>query len=118
MPVQRHRFEFTTDTGGDYRDTGPPINGMVMQVAVDTAMDTGCDFKLECVNTGVTILDWDDAGGGAWTRVPRCASFDTGGTEIGDQYFIVAHDRLRLTINQGAADTGGQSGTFYVWVGS
>lgn len=117
--IQRHRFDITTDTGGDYVDTGPPINGLVMQIACDTGVfDTGCDFELKTVHGNVVVADYDNIGGSAWARVPRLLSFDTGGAEVGDQYPVVAHDRLRLTVAQSDGVTGSKTGRIYVWVGS
>ena len=119
MSVQRHRFRMTTDTGGDATDTGPPCEGLIMMIAQDTGIfDTGCDVKLEAINpdgSPMVIAHYENVGGSAWRRVPRILSFDTGGGAVGDQYPVVAHDRLRLTITQSAGVTGALTGTFWVW---
>src|SRR5574342_1066597 len=122
--LQRHVFNISTDTGGDFTDTGPPVFGLVMQVRFsntpvgDTGvMDTGADFKLSFINSGVVVADYDNVGGSSWTRVPRLLSFDTGGAPVGDQYPVAAHDRLRLTVTHSAGVAGNRTGTFYVWTG-
>jgi hypothetical protein len=118
MGIQRHRFNIVTDTGGDYVDTGAPIEGFVLQVAVDTgSLDTGCDFTLRTVQSGMNIAHWSNAGGSAWTRAPRIVTFDTGGAAVGDQSPVVAHDRLRLTVAQSDGATGSKTCTLYVWTG-
>jgi hypothetical protein len=115
--IQRHRFDISTDTGGDFVDTGPPIHGMIYQVACDSgAFDTGVDFKLETVQSKMTILDWDNHGQAAqFSGCPRNLTYDTGGAQIGDQPFVVASDRLRLTVNQSDGATGSKTAKFYVW---
>lgn len=116
MAFNRQVFQIETDTGGDFVDTGPPSTGFVMQMRLDTdALDTGCDFLLEGVSSGVVVADYDNAGGSAWTRVPRLLTFDTGGTEIGDAYPVLNGERLRLTVNQSAGVTGSVSAKLYVW---
>lgn len=118
MPFTRAVFNWTTDTGGDFVDTGPPMNGLVWMVGTDTGgVDTGCDWKLETVQSRHVILDYDNFGaGGAWTACPRKLTYDTGGAALGDQPPPIAGDRLRLTINQSDSVTGAISGKFYVWV--
>lgn len=116
--IQRHAFSITTDTGGDFVDTGPPMDGAVLQLAMDTGVfDTGCDFKIEMINSRVVVGHYENVGGSVWTRVPRINTFDTGGTQVGDQYPVAAHDRLRLTVTQSAGVTGALSGKLYVWTG-
>ena len=118
---QRLRFPVTTDTGGDGSFTSGPCYGLVMQIRSDTGIwDTGVDVRLEALNdTGspITLAHYTNVGGAAWTRVPRMLSFDTGGAAVGDQYPIVAHDKLRLTVTQSDGVTGALTGTFYVWMG-
>ena len=80
-------------------------------------LDTGCDIKLEMINAGLVVAHYENVGGSSWTRVPRVLTFDTGGTEIGDQSPVAAHDRLRLTVTQSAGVAGSKTGTFYVWTG-
>lgn len=119
--LQCQRFSLTTDTGGDATDTGSPVSGMIMQIRSDTGIwDTGVDVTLAAINPGgspIPIAQYTNVGGAAWTRVPRILSFDTGGAAVGDQYPVVAHDRLRLTVNQSDGVTGSLTGTFHVWVG-
>ena len=113
---QRFRFDITTNASGDFVDTGPPITGFVTMLRFSGAnFDTGCSIKLEGVQSGVIVADYDNVGGQTFTRVPRIATYDTGGTEIGDAYAYFHHERLRLTVNQGANDTGNKTGTFYGW---
>ena len=92
-----------------------------MQIRSDTGIwDTGVDVRLEAINPNgspITIAHYENVGGAAWTRVPRVLTFDTGGTEIGDQSPVVAHDRLRLTVTQSEGVTGALTGTFWVWTG-
>lgn len=104
--LQDQTFNILTDSGGDFVDTGPPFSGMVMQIRMNnTDLDTGVDVKLEMVNSGVVVADYDNASG-SWTRVPRVLTFDTGGEEVADAPPIAAHDRLRLTVNQSEGVTG------------
>lgn len=114
-------FDILTDTGGDFEATAGPFQGLVMQVRLsDTGanLDTGCDIRLETVgNGGVVIADWDNVGGSSWTRVPRVLTYDTGGAALGDQYPVVAHDRLKLTVNQSDQATGAQRAKLFVTVG-
>lgn len=118
MILTRHAFNVATDSGGDFTDTGPPIFGMVYQVSCDTgAFDTGCDFRLEAVNSRVVIAHWENAGGSAWARGPRMLTYDTGGAAVGDQPFVVAGDRLRVTVTQSEGVTGSKAGRVFVWVG-
>jgi hypothetical protein len=117
----RLRFDITTDTGGDGSATSAPCEGLIMQIRSDTGIwDTGCDVRLEALNSDgsrMTIAHYENVGGAAWTRVPRILSYDTGGTEVGDQPPLVAHDQLVLTVTQSAGVTGSLTGTFWVWVG-
>ena len=117
--LQRHRFRITTDTGGDGTDTSGPCEGLIMMIAQDTGIfDTGCDVRLSAINpdgSPIVIADYTNVGGSAWRRVPRILSFDTGGEAVGDQYPVVAHDRLRLTVTQSDGVTGALTGTFWVW---
>ncbi len=122
--INRLKFTISTDTGGDFSETsGPCAGGLVMQIRhARTNLDTGCRFRLEAVDAAGTspfmIADFANSGGSSWTRIPRIATYDTGGTEIGDSYpIVVPGDRLKLTVNQGAGDTGGKTGTVYVWTG-
>ena len=122
--VRRQKFVIETDTGGDFVDTGPAFNGMVLQMRLDVTpvgdtgvLDTGTDIKLELVNSGVVIADYDNVGGASFTRSPRIITFDTGGTEVGNQQPVSEGDSLRLTVNQSAAVAGAKTGTFYVWTG-
>lgn len=118
MGLQRHRFNIATDTGGDYTDTGPPMEGMILQVAVDTgSLDTGCDFTLKTVQSGQVVGHWANAGGSAWTRAPRVVTYDTGGDSLGDAPPVVAHDRLRVTVAQSDGATGSKTCTLYVITG-
>ena len=121
MGIQRLVFNASTDTGGDWTDTSGPCEGLVLQIRCDTGIfDTGVDIRLEAINPDgapFTIAHYENIGGSAWTRVPRVASHDTGGAALGDQYFVLAHDRLRLTVNQSGGVTGSLTGKFYVWTG-
>lgn len=120
--IQRLRFDISTDTGGDFTQLSGPCEGMIMQLRVDTGVfDTGCDFLVEAVNpngSAMPIAHYQNSGGSTWTRVPRIGAFDTGGTEIGAEYPVVAHDRLRLTVTQSDGVAGSLTGIFWVWVGS
>ena len=78
-------------------------------------LDTGCDFTLRTVQSGVNIAHWENAGGSAWTRAPRIITFDTGGAAVGDQSPIVAHERLRLTVTQSEGVAGSKTCKLYVW---
>ena len=115
MPIQRHRFDIQTDTGGDFVDTGAPFSGIVMQLHLAGGLPAPTRLKLEAVNEGVVIADYESSGG-SWTRVPRIPAYDTGGDEIDGaaQYPVLAHERLRLTVTQDTGDTGAKSGTLYV----
>ena len=119
--LQRHKFTIATDTGGDGTATSSPCEGLIMMIAQDTGIfDTGCDVKLEALNPNgspMVIAHYENVGGSAWRRVPRILSFDTGGGAVGDQYPVVAHDQLRLTVTQSAGVTGALTGTFWVWTG-
>jgi hypothetical protein len=118
MGLQRTFFNISTDTGGDFTDTGPPIEGLIMQVSVDTgSLDTGCDFTLVTVQSNQVIANWANVGGSAWTRAPRIVTFDTGGAAVGDQQPVVHHDRLRLTVAQSDGATGSKTCKLYVWTG-
>ena len=120
--IQRHVFNIETDTGGDFVDTGPPMHGMIWQVHFDATpvgdtgvFDTGTDIRLEMVNSGVVVADYDNIGGASFTCGPRMVTYDTGGTESGDTQFVAAADRLRLTVNQSAGVAGEKTGKVYVW---
>lgn len=121
MSIQRITFTMVSDTGGDAADTGPPCEGLIMAIRSDTGIwDTGVDVRLEALNSNgspIAIAHYENVGGSAWTRVPRVLSYDTGGAAVGDQYPVVAHDRLRLTVTQSAGVTGALTGKFFVWVG-
>ena len=119
MSISRTRFDIVTDTGGDFIDTGPPMMGLITQVAfTKNTLTASTDFKLECINSGVTILDWNTDAANNWSRIPKVEAYDTGGTATGEtSFFSIAGDRLRLTVNQSATDTGVKSGTLYVWCG-
>jgi hypothetical protein len=115
--LSRQRFNILTDTGGDYVDTGPPCSGYVLQIACDPSnFDTGVDLRLETVNTGTVIADYDNIGTSKWARSPRIATFDTGGTEIGSSPPVIAGDRIRCTVNQSAGVAGSKAGTIWVWL--
>lgn len=124
--LQESIFEIRTDTGGDYEGTSGPVDGFLMQLRFDRTpfggsdtgvLDTGCDFKLELVNSGVVVADYDNAGGSSWTRVPRVLTFDTGGGEVGDTYPVTAHDRLKLTVTQSEGTAGAKTARFRVVTG-
>ncbi len=118
MLVSRHKFNISTDTGGDFVDTGPQSHGMVLQMRLSaTTLDTGADIKVELANSGVVIANYSNVGGATWTRSPRVITFDTGGTEVGNQQPVSEGDRIRLTVTQSEAATGSKTGTFYVWTG-
>jgi hypothetical protein len=119
MTISRTRFDILTDASGDFIDTGPPMMGLITQVAyVKGTLTASTDFKLECINSGVKVLDWNADGANNWSRIPKVEAYDTGGSPTGEtSFFTIAGDRLRLTVNQSATDTGLKSGTLYVWCG-
>lgn len=116
--LSRTSFSISTDTGGDFVDTGPPMSGMVLQLVLDTgAFDTGCDFKLETVQSKLVVAHYTNSGGSQWTRSPRVLTYDTGGTEVGNQQPVLAGDRLRLTVTQSDGVTGSKTGKLHIWTG-
>ena len=118
MTISRHRFDITTDTGGDFVDTGPPCMGAVLQILSSLGnTDTGCDIRLETVQSGLVIADYDNIGAALRSAAPRILTFDTGGAAVGDQPPVVEGDRLRLTITQSEGVVGAKTATVWVWTG-
>ncbi len=121
--ISRQRFDFVTDTGGDWADTGPPISGAILQVRYipdgSTPLDTGADITLSLANTGVPVLNMDNIGSAAFTRVPKQPIHDTGGAAVSGlrEFVFAVNEGLRVEVNQSAAVAGVKKGTLFVWVG-
>ena len=116
LEYSRHRFDIVTDTGGDFVDTGPPISGHVVQTRyVPGTLSATTSLTLAAVDAGFTLLTIAALGAAAFNKIPKQVGLDTGGSAIGTDYFVLSNERLRLTVNQSATDTGGKTGTFYVW---
>lgn len=118
--LSRQKFSILTDTGGDFIDTGPPVSGKITQFWADlTNMDTGCSLLLEMkMDTGYSVIaDYDNVGGTEFLRAPMILAYDTGGAVVTNHARnpVINVGRLRLTVNQGAGDTGGKTGTAFVW---
>ena len=118
-------FNISTDTGGDFVDTGPFCWGAVHQVQFsktpvgDTGvLDTGADIRLEFVKSGVVIADYGNIGGINLVRAPAIVEYDTGGVAItnSSREIISGGDQIRLTVNQSAGVAGSKTGTVRVWI--
>ncbi|HEY1246200.1 MAG TPA: hypothetical protein VGF29_15345 [Hyphomicrobiaceae bacterium] len=119
--IQRQTFNILTDTGGDYTDTGGPVFGTVEQIRFAGGnVDTGCDVRLEFIASGVVVADYDNSGGGTWTRAPTIIPYDTGGAAVSGiaTFPMTDHDRMRVTVNQSDGVTGSKTATLHVWLRS
>ena len=117
MAISRQVFNISTDTGGDFTDSGPAFFGIVTQARLAaTGLDTGCDIELTLSGSGVVVGKWDNVGGSTFTKSPRQQYHDTGGVALGaNEYIYSAGDHLKLVVEQSAGVTGSKTGTFYVW---
>lgn len=123
MRMQRSVFDITTAADGSFVDTGPPLEGAIMQVRYvpdgSTPLDTGGNLLLTMIGTGVVVADFDNIGvsAGAWTRIPKFPVADTGGALVAGlrEYLVAAGDSLRLTVAEGGNV---KKGKLYIWSGS
>lgn len=121
--MQRILFEVPTNAGdtGTQGDTGPPINGEIMQVRWNpTVADTGGDLTLTVLpktgdtGDGFDILADADCLGANFNRVPRQDTHDaTGVSDTGSAPIVLAGDRIRMKINPAG---GSPAGRLYVYI--
>lgn len=124
MAVQRTQFDVLTDTGGWWQDTGPVVEGPVLQVTwhPTAGADTGAgaDLQLELVNgvdTGAvaTICVADGALPNARRQyVFKQQSYDTGGAITSEEYVFGGGEKLRAKVTPSGEVTAGK---LYVYHG-
>lgn len=121
--VSRQRYDILTDTGGDWTDTGPPVNGIVMQTRYvpdgSSPLDTGTDIDIVLAQSGVVVANHDNIGSAAFTKVYKQPVHDTGGAAVSGlrEFVPVAGESLRVSVRQSEGVTGVKRGVIYVWTG-
>jgi hypothetical protein len=127
--ITRQRFDVNVSGGVAFQDTGPPVNGELMQMRWWHAADTGQVATLQVSvlpvtdDTGVGWLIYDAAAANLATQFVRATrqavSFTTGASNSGDTGWapvVLASERLKIRV--APADTGVvlTGGRLYVWV--
>lgn len=116
-----NRTRFDISGSSPFSDTGPPINGAIMQMRwYPTTSDTGGDIAIDLMpstapsDTGFAMTIYSDANclGSAFTRVPTQATHDaTGGVASANVPIVAAGERLRVRITPGVS----VAGKLWVW---
>lgn len=125
MPVTHTVFNVSTDTGGWWQDTGPVVEGPVLQVAwLPTAgADTGAgaDLQLELVSGGgadtgalATICAMDNALPNARKQyVFKQQTYDTGGSVSSEEFVFGSGQKLRAKVTPTGEVTAGKLYVFW-----
>jgi hypothetical protein len=128
MSVTRTMFAVSTDTGEYWRDTGPNMEGPIVQMVwVPTSGDTGgADLKIElfgsttasgAADTGAIIDVWNEVDALATARrkwVIKQATYDTGGAITSEEFIFTAGEKMRVTVTPAGVATVGK---LYVYHG-
>jgi hypothetical protein len=133
MPMVRHQFRNITVSGGvAHTDTGPPINGAILQMRWWHPADTGqvASIQLSALpdtaDTGIGWLIYSSVAanlGTQFTKTPRQPTHDLAGDMDGDtgtptapSPWVFAGDRLKLKVTP--SDTGVvlSGGRLYIWI--
>lgn len=117
----------TTDSSGDFSKSEPVLTsgGRLVQYryvpAASNELDTGADLTISGATSGIVYVSQSNIGTSAFTKAPRQAVHDTGGTaslyaaggEPVEGYIFVGGEPLSIVVAQGG-DT--KSGTLYLWI--
>lgn len=124
MPdIQRHTIAILTDTGGDYTETTPPVDGAILQVRYvrdgSNGLDTGADIDISLANSGVIVASYDNVGGASFTKVPKQPVHDTGGVAVSGlrEFAFAGGEALSVSVSQSDGVTGTKRGTVHIWTG-
>jgi len=119
MYVQKYVVNATTNASGDAVVYTPVINGRVLSIQyikpTSGGYDDGVDFDVATEDTAVAIWSQDDVNVSAMvaprqpthTSAGVAALYAAEGTGVND-YFYVANERLKITVDAGGSATTGQ----------
>ena len=119
MYVQKYVVNATTNASGDAVVYTPVINGRVLSIQyikpTSGGYDDGVDFDVATEDTAVAIWSQDDVNVSAMvaprqpthTSAGVAALYAAAGTGVND-FFYVANERLKITVDAGGNVTTGQ----------